>query len=175
MSRVGRLGREFEVADCRDVVAQAVDNLEAAISEHSGKVIFDELPVVMGDATQLTQLFQNLIGNAIKFHGDKPPVVNVSAEDIGTEWQINVRDNGIGIDPKFTDRIFVIFQRLHTRTEYPGTGIGLAICKKIVERHGGRIGVEVGSDGGSVFYFTIPKMDSPDENRKIQFSITAVP
>ena len=175
LSRVGRLGREFEVADCRDVVAQAVDNLEAAISEHSGKVIFDELPVVMGDATQLTQLFQNLIGNAIKFHGDKPPVVNVSAEDIGTEWQINVRDNGIGIDPKFTDRIFVIFQRLHTRTEYPGTGIGLAICKKIVERHGGRIGVEVGSDGGSVFYFTIPKMDSPDENRKIQFSITAVP
>ena len=175
LSRVGRLGRKFEVTDCRDVVAQAVDNLEATIAEHSGKVIFDELPVVMGDATQLTQLFQNLIGNAIKFHGDEPPVVTVSAEDIGTEWQIKVRDNGIGIDPKFTDRIFVIFQRLHTRTEYPGTGIGLAICKKIVERHSGRIRVEAGSEGGSTFYFTIPKMDSPDETRKTQFSVTAVP
>ena len=175
LSRVGRLGRKFELTDCRDVVAQAVDNLEAAIAEHDGKVIFDELPVVMGDATQLTQLFQNLIGNAIKFHGDEPPVVNVTAEDIGTEWQIKIRDNGIGIDPKYADRIFVIFQRLHTRTDYPGTGIGLAICKKIVERHSGRIRVEAGSEGGSVFCFTLPKMDLPDEARKTQLSVTAVP
>lgn len=168
LSRVGRHGREFALTDTAAIVAQAVDNLEHAIADNGATVTFDALPTIMGDEIQLTQLFQNLIANAMKFRGDEPPAVSIIAEDWGDSWQFKVSDNGIGIDPQFTERIFVIFQRLHTRTEYPGTGIGLAICRKIVERHGGRIWVESEPDSGSTFYFTIP-MDLNDDPTKTRY------
>jgi len=126
-------------------------------------VTHDTLPQVMGDSRQLVQLFQNLIGNAIKFHADQPPQVHISIQQQENHshggvacWMFSVQDNGIGIEPRYFDRIFLIFQRLHNREEYPGTGIGLAICKKIVERHGGQIWVESELGKGSTFRFTIP-------------------
>ncbi|MEK7375291.1 MAG: ATP-binding protein, partial [Thermodesulfobacteriota bacterium] len=155
-SRVGTRGRPFEPTDCAGVIQGALANLLAAVGESGAVVTYDGLPTVMADATQLTQLFQNLIGNAIKFRGKEPPRVRISAERQGKEWLFSVSDNGIGIAPEYTERIFNIFQRLHTRSEYPGTGIGLAICKKIVERHGGRIWVESEPGKGSTFHFTIP-------------------
>ncbi len=155
-SRVGTRGKPFEPTECETVFGHAVANLQAAIKETDAVVTHDSLPTVKADATQMVQLFQNLIGNAIKFHGDKRPEVHVGAERNGTEWIFSVRDNGIGIDPKYFDRIFVIFQQLHSREEYPGTGIGLTVCKKIVERHKGRIWVESQPGNGATFYFTIP-------------------
>ena len=155
-SRVGTHGKGFESTDCTAVLEQALANLKAAIEQSDAVVTHDPLPTVMADNLQLVQLFQNLIGNAIKFHGEEPPRVHVSAEQKGNEWVFSVRDNGIGIDPRYTERLFILFQRLHTREEYPGTGIGLAICKKIAERHGGRIWVESQPGMGSTFYFTIP-------------------
>ena len=155
-SRVSTRGRPFEPTNCEDVFNHAVANLRAAIEENGALVTHDQLPVVMADVTQMVQLFQNLVGNALKFHSDKRPEVHVRAERNGTEWVFSVRDNGIGIDPKYFDRIFVIFQRLHSKEEYPGTGIGLTICKKIVERHNGRIWVESEAGKGSTFYFAIP-------------------
>jgi chemotaxis family two-component system sensor kinase Cph1 len=115
------------------------------------------LPTVNADRTQLLQVFQNLISNAIKYRSQRSPKIHVGTEEKGAEWLISVRDNGIGIAPQYADRIFRIFQRLHTRREYSGTGIGLAICKKIIERHSGRIWVESELDEGSTFYFTLPK------------------
>lgn len=132
-------------------------NLQASIVENKATVTHDDLPVVRGDSVQLAQLFQNLIGNSIKFHGAEPPRVHVSAKDKGSEYQFAVSDNGIGIDPQYFDRLFKIFQRLHTREEYPGSGIGLAVCKKIVERHGGRIWIESELGKGSTIYFTLSK------------------
>jgi PAS domain S-box-containing protein len=155
-SRVGTRAKGIEPTDCTDVLDQALANLKAAIEKSGAVVTHDPLPTVMADNLQLVQLLQNLIGNAIKFHVEKPPCIHVSAEQKGNEWVFSVRDNGIGIDPQYAERIFVIFQRLHTREEYPGTGIGLAICKKIVERRGGRIWVESHPGTGSTFYFTIP-------------------
>jgi light-regulated signal transduction histidine kinase (bacteriophytochrome) len=155
-SRVGTRGKSSEPTDCENVLYQAVTNLRAAIEENDAMVSHDQLPTVMADSSQMVQLFQNLIGNAIKFHSGKKPEVHVGAERDGTEWIFSVRDNGIGIDPQYFDRIFVIFQRLHGRGEYPGTGIGLAICKKIIERHKGRIWVESQPGKGATFYFTIP-------------------
>jgi light-regulated signal transduction histidine kinase (bacteriophytochrome) len=155
-SRVGTRGKAIEPTDCAAVLDQALANLKAAIEKSGAVVTHDPLPTVMADDLQLVQLLQNLIGNAIKFHVEKPPCIHVSAEQKGNEWVFSVRDNGIGIDPQYAERIFVIFQRLHTREEYPGTGIGLAICKKIVERRGGRIWVESQPGIGSTFCFTIP-------------------
>jgi PAS domain S-box-containing protein len=155
-SRVGTRAKGIEPTDCTAVLDQALANLKAAIEKSGAVVTHDPLPTVMADDLQLVQLLQNLIGNAIKFHVEKPPCIHVSAEQKGSEWVFSVRDNGIGIDPQYAERIFVIFQRLHTREEYPGTGIGLAICRKIVERRGGRIWVESQPGIGSTFYFTIP-------------------
>jgi light-regulated signal transduction histidine kinase (bacteriophytochrome) len=119
-------------------------------------VTFDALPVVLADPVQMIQVFQNLIGNALKFYEGKTPRVHVSAECKGEKWMFSVHDNGIGIAPQYRERIFQIFQRLHRREEYQGTGLGLSICKKVVERHGGRIWVDSQPGEGSTFYYTIP-------------------
>jgi len=158
-SRVGSRGGAFEPVELGPVFERALANLEAAIEESGAVVTADPLPTVNGDPVQLGQLFQNLVGNGVKFRGDDEPCVHVSAERTGAEWKLSVRDNGIGIEPEYLERIFVIFQRLHGRAEYAGTGIGLAICKKIVERHGGRIWVESRPGEGSTFFFTLPARD----------------
>jgi light-regulated signal transduction histidine kinase (bacteriophytochrome) len=155
-SRVGTRGAEFAPTDCNAVVDQVIADLGAAIEDERAGVTRGDLPTVLADAMQLQQLFQNLIANAIKFHGERRPRVAIAAERRGDAWVFSVRDNGIGIDPEYADRIFVIFQRLHSRAEYPGTGIGLAICRKIVERHGGRIWMESAPGQGTTFYFTLP-------------------
>jgi len=155
-SRVATRGKRFELTDCEVVLDQVLANLQMAIEESGAVVAHDPLPTIMADASQLLQLFQNLISNAIKFRSDKPLQVHIGAERKGFDWLFSVRDNGIGIAPEFFQRIFIIFQRLHGREQYPGTGIGLAICKRIVERHGGRIWVESEPGKGAIFYFTIP-------------------
>ncbi len=155
-SRVGTRGKELVPVDFVAVFEAAVANLEVAVAESGATVTHGDLPAVKGDFTQLAQLLQNLLSNALKYRSDFAPVIHVSAERQNGNFRFAVRDNGIGIDPKYSDRIFQLFQRLHTRDEYPGTGIGLAICKKIVERHGGRIWVESAPGQGSTFYFTIP-------------------
>ena len=155
-SRVSTRGKEFETTDCEAVLEHTLTNLQIAIAESGASVTHDPLPTVMGDEIQLGQLLQNLINNAIKFRNEKLPSVHVSAEQKGKEWTFSVSDNGIGIDPEYVDRIFVIFQRLHSVEEYQGTGIGLSVCRRIVERHGGRIWVESQPGNGSTFYFTIP-------------------
>ncbi len=136
---------------------RAVTNRKAAIEEAGASVTWDPLPAVKADDVQLTQLFQNLIGNALKFRSASVPRVHVSVSQTESEWEFSVRDNGIGIEPQYFERIFMVFQRLHNKAEYPGTGIGLAICKKVIERHGGRIWVESQPDAGSAFHFTLPK------------------
>ncbi|MBM3149514.1 MAG: hypothetical protein FJZ88_05740, partial [Chloroflexi bacterium] len=155
LSRITTRGRPFQVTDCEKVFQKAMANLQLAVSDSGAKVTHDPLPEVMADDVQLIQLFQNLVANAIKFRREEPPKVHVSARQDGNEWVFAVKDNGIGIAPKDYDRIFVIFQRLHSQGEYPGIGIGLALCKKIVERHGGRIWIESQPGQGSTFYFTI--------------------
>jgi signal transduction histidine kinase/CHASE3 domain sensor protein len=159
-SRVGTRGRPFEQVSGELVLDQALSQLRVTIEENGAEVTHGPLPSVVGDASQLTQLLQNLIGNAIKFRGREPPRVHVSARPEGQDWVFSVQDNGIGIDPQFRERIFVIFQRLHSRSRYPGTGIGLAICKKIAERHGGRIWVESKPGQGATFLFTLPQKQS---------------
>ena len=153
-SRAGREPQPSEPTDAGVALDTALANLRRAIEEKRAVVVRGPLPSVMANRLQLAQLFQNLIGNAIKFCKDRRPEIRVGAERQGAEWVFCVRDNGIGLDPKYADRIFLIFQRLHKREEYPGTGIGLAICKKIVERHGGRIWVESKPGEGAAFYFT---------------------
>jgi PAS domain S-box-containing protein len=156
-SRVDSRSRPFAPTALLDVFNDAVALLESSIRDAGGQVACDELPVVMGDRSQLVQLMQNLIGNGLKYHGDKAPSVHVSAKHSENEWTVSVRDNGIGIEPKYYDRIFEIFKRLHDQTEYPGTGIGLAVCRRVVSRHGGRIWLESEPGHGSVFHFTIPE------------------
>lgn len=156
-SRVGTKGMPLELTDVHTVLGEAKNILGMAIYEAKAIITNDELPDVRADASQLVQLFQNLIGNAVKFRGEQYPHIHISARDEGQEWLFSVRDNGIGIDPQYADKLFIIFQRLHSRDEYPGSGIGLAICKKIIERHGGRIWFESELGKGTTFYFTFPK------------------
>ncbi len=155
-SRVGTRGEPFKSTDCKATFEQALANLQVAIEESGAVITHDHLPIVIADASQITQLFQNLISNAIKFSGGEPPVIHSAAEQRGNEWVFSIRDSGIGIAPEFHERIFLIFQRLHGIQDCPGTGVGLAICKKIVDRHGGRIWVESETGKGATFYFTIP-------------------
>jgi PAS domain S-box-containing protein len=155
-SRVGRTGYEMAPTDCSVVFGDACANLGKAIEEYGAAVTAGPLPMVLAERLHLLQVFQNLIGNAIKFRqSDEPPRVHVQARRHAEQWLFSVADNGIGIDPQYADRIFLVFQRLHNRKKYPGTGIGLAICKKVVERHGGRIWVESELGRGSTFYFTL--------------------
>ena len=155
-SRVGRDVQDFKPTECECIVTEEISNLQAAIEESSAVVTHDPLPTLGADTSLLSQLFRNLIGNAIKFHGEEPPRVHISGDQREAELVLSVRDNGIGIEPEYAQRIFNIFQRLHTREEYPGSGIGLSVCKKAVERMGGRIWVESQPGEGSTFYFTVP-------------------
>jgi PAS domain S-box-containing protein len=162
-SRVGTRGKELRPVQAQAALERALVNLRASIESADAQVTHDALPEVSADDTQLTQLFQNLIGNAIKFRKkDEPIRVHVGVQDAGAEWRFSVSDNGIGIEPQYYERIFMVFQRLHTREEYAGTGIGLAICKKVVDRHRGRIWVESALGKGSTFNFTLPKIQKGD-------------
>jgi len=156
-SRVGTRGEPLMPTSMKSALSEAIANLEVAIEESHAVVTHDQLPTVLGDESQLIQLFQNLVGNAIKFKSDDAPAIHVGVEETKDDWVFSVRDNGIGIDMKYAERIFTVFQRLHSREEYAGTGIGLAVVKKIVERHGGRIWVESTPAKGSTFYFTLRK------------------
>jgi two-component system, chemotaxis family, sensor kinase Cph1 len=156
-SKVDLKGIECQLMNVEDAVTQAIANLRGRIAETQALVTYDPMPHLVADSTQLMQLFQNLIGNAVKFRqSEQPPRIHISVERTEESWKFGVRDNGIGLDLKFSDRIFVIFQRLHTRDEYPGSGMGLAICKKIVECHRGQIWVESELGQGATFYFTLP-------------------
>jgi signal transduction histidine kinase len=159
-SRAGANGKALREISSEKALKEALTNLRAAIEESGAVVTHDSLPAITTDDTQLTQIFQNLVGNAIKYRSAEVPRIHVSAaKNAGNEWIFSVRDNGLGIAPQYFDRIFIIFQRLHGRTEFKGTGIGLSICKKIVERLGGRIWVESQPEKGSTFYFALPERD----------------
>ncbi len=166
-SRVGRHSTGFQEADLEEVLAQAVRQLDSALEESDAVVTHDPLPTVEGDPSLLVQLFQNLVGNALKFHGDDPPRVHLSASPSATAgvWEFACTDNGIGIEPQYADKIFVIFQRLHGRDTYTGTGIGLAMCKKIVEHHGGRLWLDTAprDTPGAVFRWTLPERQAEPE------------
>jgi PAS domain S-box-containing protein len=164
-SRVGTRALQVEAVDTGSLVDQILGDLAAAIEETAATVSHGPLPTVQADRTQLRQLFQNLIANAIKFRGERPPEVQVSAKRNDGAWTFAVRDNGIGIEPEYRERIFVLFQRLHSRAEYPGTGIGLALCRKIVERHGGRIWLESEPGLGTTFWFALPVGPAEGETR----------
>jgi len=168
-SRVGTRGKPFAAVDCEAVLSHALANLTTILQETGAVVTRDPLPTVRADEVQLGQLFQNLLANALKFQGPDPPRVHLAAQQQGDEWIFSVQDNGIGIAPEHQERIFTIFQRLHRREEFPGTGLGLALCKKIAERHGGRIWVKSAPGRGSTFYFSIPggKEDGRESQGKL--------
>jgi signal transduction histidine kinase len=165
-SRAGHSGREQQLIELSDVVADAQSALAGALDGGDASVVVGELPSVLGDRAQLTSLFQNLIGNAVKFRGAEPPVVRISAQRHANEWQLSCADNGIGIEPEYAERIFLIFQRLHSREAYEGTGIGLALCRKIVEYHGGRIWLDTHHSDGACFRFTLPIVTDPKEAKQ---------
>ncbi len=156
LSRVSTRAKPMQLAAVGEIVGEVLQNLAAAIDETGATVTHDKLPSVLADATQLGQVFQNLVENAIKFRGDQTPRIQISAQQQDGQWLFSVRDNGIGVAPDHAERIFQVFQRLHGQNEYPGTGIGLAICKRVIERHGGRIWLESKPGEGSVFHFTLP-------------------
>ena len=162
-SRLSTRGKPLEPVDANEVLGTVRANLGAAIEDAGALVTNEDLPTVVVDPTQLGQLLQNLIANGIKFHGAEPPRVHIAACEREGEWVFAVKDNGIGIEPEYFARIFVIFQRLHAAAEYPGTGIGLAVCKRIVERHGGRMWVESDPGNGATFFFTIPTSNGARE------------
>ncbi len=155
-SRVGTQGNEFALTDCAGVAGLAIKNLQKAIQESGATITCDPLPTVMADRMQLLQLFQNLLANAIKFRAEQYPEIHITAKHTDGFWQFAVKDNGIGIEPRHFERIFLIFQRLNSRRNYPGTGMGLAICKKIVDRHGGTIWPVSEPGMGTTFFFTLP-------------------
>jgi light-regulated signal transduction histidine kinase (bacteriophytochrome) len=165
-SRVGTRGNPAKPTDCQQILKTALTDLAIAIEESQAVITSDNLPIIQADELQIRQLFQNLVANAIKFRGTEPPQIHVGVSREDSMWKFHVRDNGIGIKPEFFDRIFVIFQRLHTREEYAGTGIGLALCKRIVERHEGRIWVESIEGKGTTFFFTLPVIR--EETRPLQ-------
>jgi len=166
-SRVTTKGKEFVPVDCNALVARVQSDLEFAIKESGATLNVADLPTVMADAGQLGQVFQNLIGNALKYRApEQTPEIGVAAEQRDTEWLFSVSDTGIGIDPQHFERVFQLFQRLHTREEYSGTGIGLALCKKIIERHGGKIWLESEAGKGSTFFFTVPGVSMQKETRQ---------
>ncbi len=157
-SRVASRGKAPVEVELADVMEQVLANLQATIEESGAEIKAPLLPSLPGDPVQFVQLFQNLIANGIKFHGNAPPKIEIEQQENPLYWQFCIKDNGIGIESEYREKIFVIFQRLHTRDKYPGTGIGLAICKKIVDRHGGKIWVESEPGKGSRFCFTLPKV-----------------
>jgi signal transduction histidine kinase len=163
LARVGSQSAPFAPVDCQTLLQQVVSDLRHIIRKNQAQISYAGLPCVQADETQLAQLFRNLLGNALKFHGPAPPRIRIEAFPDTDGWVFAVHDNGIGIAPEFLDRIFLIFQRLHQRDHYPGNGIGLAVCKKIVERHGGRIWVESTVGGGSTFYFSLPQPSTFDD------------
>lgn len=164
-SRLRTEAKPFELIDCEDVLGQVLASLSLAVREAGAEITHDPLPRIRGDETQLLQLFQNLIDNAIKFRTDRRPEVHIGVRKAGEHWRFSVRDNGIGIDPQYAERIFIIFQRLHPREKYPGTGMGLAICKQVVERHGGRLWMESAPEVGTTFHFTIPHVELTDDGQ----------
>ena len=162
-SRITSRGNPLAVVDAGVCMQTAIDSLELAIRDNDAQVTFDALPKVMADESQLELLFQNLVGNALKYRGEASPVIHIGGRDLGDQFEFVVEDNGIGIEPQFYERIFQIFQRLHNRREYSGTGIGLSLCKRIVERFGGKIWLESSPGAGSSFYFTIQKSTLPEK------------
>lgn len=162
-SRLNTRAKPFERIDSNTVLKQVLDNLKVVIEDNQAVITHDPLPTVMSDEVQLRQLFQNLISNALKFRADAAPQIHISAQAQAGEWLFSISDNGIGLDTKQAGRIFEIFQRLHNREEYSGTGMGLAICKKIVERHGGRIWVESQPGRGATFYFTLSTFNKKEQ------------
>ncbi|MFO8010468.1 MAG: PAS domain S-box protein [Dehalococcoidia bacterium] len=165
-SRISTKGKEFQPTDLESVLGEVYVNLKMVIEENNVIIIKDELPTVMADESQMSRLFQNLIENAIKYRGPNTPTIHVSAERKRDGWLISLKDNGIGIEPQYGERIFTIFEQLHKRGQYSGTGIGLSICKRIVERHGGKIWVESEPDNGSTFYFTLPTGGTDNESER---------
>lgn len=161
-SRVGTRGRDLVPTKTANVLDHVLEGLATTIRETAAEITWDPLPTVRADATQLGQLLQNLLGNALKYRGERPPRIHIGVQRQGGHWQFAVRDNGIGIDPDYAERIFLVFQRLHTQDEYSGTGIGLAICEKIVERHGGQLWVESQVGQGATFFFTLPTVGDDD-------------